>query len=260
MLARVDLSLSRRALGVGRAWRALGTDRRLACGAALGLFVTLFLPWYSQTVTAPGVSATMTMHVTVSGWQALSGVGVVLALVAVGVPTWLLVRAARWRGAARPYQLRAKRLDGVVLQLLGLLSVVLTAIAMIDHTGTTHHAPARTSSGIGWGLVFTLVCAIALMAVGVRTRAVVDAERRADVAGESGDAGRDAREAGAAGEPWTEAAPEREAQDGSDVATARAQRARERTRARRRRAAEDGATGHVWARTHPEPLGLDHRD
>ena len=37
---------------VARAWRGLPPERRLAAGAALGLFVTLFLPWYQETVIA----------------------------------------------------------------------------------------------------------------------------------------------------------------------------------------------------------------
>lgn len=222
MLARVQLSVSRRALGAGRAWQALGADRRLACGAALGLFVTLFLPWYSQTVTAHGVSGTLALHATLSGWQALSVVGVVVLLASIGVPVWLLGHAARWRRLAAAHHLRATRVDGFVLQFVGLLCVVATAIGMIDHAGSTDGALARTSSGIEWGLVLALVCAVALMALGVRTKAAADAEGRAQAGG--------------------------------------AEPVRAPAQARRRRADDDRAAGHVRPRTHPEPLWLDHRD
>ena len=42
---------------VARAWRELPPERRLAAGAAIGLFLTLFLPWYQETVVAAGKSA-----------------------------------------------------------------------------------------------------------------------------------------------------------------------------------------------------------
>ncbi len=70
-------------------WRSLPQDRRLAAYACGGLFVTLFLPWYQETVVAVGRSASASL----TGWQAFSFVEGAVLLVAVAVLVLLFQRA-----------------------------------------------------------------------------------------------------------------------------------------------------------------------
>src|SRR5436305_617908 len=58
---------------VVRSWRALDPKQRLAGYAAFGLFIGLFLPWYSQTVVAGGAKAPVQARsVSLNGWDAFS--------------------------------------------------------------------------------------------------------------------------------------------------------------------------------------------
>src|SRR5438046_8841814 len=79
---------------IARAFRALPHERRLAAYGALGLFVTLFLPWYQETVIVPSASANLqAASVTLTGWGAFSFVEAALLLVAAGVLILLFQRA-----------------------------------------------------------------------------------------------------------------------------------------------------------------------
>src|SRR5579862_6309404 len=75
---------------VVRASRALPPERRPAAIAAIGLFLSLFLPWYSEAIVAPGKGAAT---LSVTGWGAFSWVEAAVLLVAIGVLTLLFFRA-----------------------------------------------------------------------------------------------------------------------------------------------------------------------
>ena len=54
---------------LGRAWRALGPEQRLAAIASIGLFVSMFLHWYSAGIgRVPGVR----FRSAVNAWQAFA--------------------------------------------------------------------------------------------------------------------------------------------------------------------------------------------
>src|SRR4051812_20207443 len=76
-----------------RAWGSLPGERRLASLAAVGLVVTLFLPWYQETVIASGGSALRSASASLTGWGAFSFVEAAVLLVAAGVLGLLFVRA-----------------------------------------------------------------------------------------------------------------------------------------------------------------------
>src|ERR1700729_2879641 len=79
---------------VARAWQGLPPERRLAAGAAVLLFLTLFLPWYQETVIAGGTPAKLqSVSASLTGWGAFSFVEAAVLLVAVSVLTLLFVRA-----------------------------------------------------------------------------------------------------------------------------------------------------------------------
>ena len=75
-----------------RAWRVLPYERRLAAAAAVGLFVSLFLPWYQRDgARRPAQPAA---NASVTGWGAFSFVEAAILLVAV------------WRPDARSFSAR----------------------------------------------------------------------------------------------------------------------------------------------------------
>ncbi len=62
--------------------RQMHGRRVLAAAAAAGLLISLFAPWYRETVVAPGVTGLRTLTLTRSGWQAFSGTELLILIVA----------------------------------------------------------------------------------------------------------------------------------------------------------------------------------
>ncbi|MDQ6606158.1 MAG: hypothetical protein M3Z06_06370, partial [Actinomycetota bacterium] len=149
---------------VAHAWRVLPHERRLAGGAALGLFVSLFLPWYQETVIAPGKTKLQSVSASVTGWGAFSFVEAAVLLVAVGVLTLLIQRAE-----GRAFHLPGG--DGGVVMLAGFWTCVLVIWRIFDKQGTSSHQQYATTSGIEWGIFVALAVAVFLTYMGSRIRA-----------------------------------------------------------------------------------------
>jgi hypothetical protein len=145
------------------AWRRLPHERRLAALAALGLFVTLFLPWYQETVIASGVTSLRSVSASLTGWAAFSFVEAAVLLVAGGVLTLLFVRA---EGQA----FHVPGGDGGVITAAGVWTCVLIVWRMFDKEGTTGHGQYATASGIEWGIFIALGVAGVLAYAGTRIR------------------------------------------------------------------------------------------
>jgi hypothetical protein len=149
---------------VGRAWRSLPGERRLAAGAAIGLFVTLFLPWYSVT----GVTGGHPASATVSGWHAFSFVEAAVLLVAGGVLT-LLFRRAEGRAFHIPGG------DGWTITAAGVWAAVLVVWRIFDKQ-SVRVTSGTAISGVEWGIFLALAIAILLAYAGSRVRAAHAAE------------------------------------------------------------------------------------
>ena len=152
-----------------RVWRGLSSERRLAAFAALGLFVTLFLPWYQETVIARGVTSLRSLSDSLTGWGAFSFVEAAVLLVAAGVLLLLFVRA---EGEA----FHVPGGDGTVITAAGAWACVLIIWRMFDKEGTTGHGLYSTSSGIEWGIFVALAVAGLLTYAGTRIRLAHDPE------------------------------------------------------------------------------------
>jgi hypothetical protein len=152
-----------------RVWRALSAERRLAAFAAIGLFVTLFLPWYQETVIARGVTSLRSLSESLTGWGAFSFVEAAVLLVATGVLLLLFVRA---EGEA----FHVPGGDGSVVTAAGAWACVLIIWRMFDKEGTTGHGLYSTSSGIEWGIFVALAVAGLLTYAGTRIRLAHDPE------------------------------------------------------------------------------------
>lgn len=150
---------------VMRAWRAMPHERRLAAYAAVGLFLTLFLPWYQETVIAPGKATKLqSASATLTGWGAFSFVEAAVLLVAAGVLTLLFQRAE-----GRAFHLPGG--DGWVITAAGLWTCVLVVWRIFDKQGTNSHGRFATTAGIEWGIFIALAAAAFLTYAGSRIRA-----------------------------------------------------------------------------------------
>jgi hypothetical protein len=148
------------------AWRVLPHERRLAAYASLGLFVTLFLPWYQETVIVPGAGGKgpAAASTSVTGWAAFSFVEAAVLLVAVGVLTLLFHRAE-----GRAFHLPGG--DGWVITAAGAWACLLVVWRIFDKQSTSIHGAGASISGIEWGIFVALVVAGFLVYGGSRIRA-----------------------------------------------------------------------------------------
>jgi hypothetical protein len=166
---------------VGRAFRALAPERRRAAYAALGLFVTLFLPWYQETVVARGTLKTGSESLT--GWGAFSFVEAAVLVVAVAVLVLLFQRAE-----GRAFHIPGG--DGGAIAAAGGWTCVLIVWRIFDKQGVSSNNAYATSSGIEWGIFVALAVAGLLTYAGVQIRAAHQPEP--PLPGEEPDAARGA--------------------------------------------------------------------
>ena len=132
--------------------------------AALALVVTLFLPWYQETVIARGTTANLsTVSASLTGWGAFSFVEAAVLLVAAAVLVLLFTRA---EGAA----FHVPGGDGGVVTAAGVWTCLLIVWRMFDKEGTTGHGLYETASGVEWGIFIALGMAALLTYAGSRIR------------------------------------------------------------------------------------------
>jgi hypothetical protein len=146
-----------------RVWRELPFERRLAAVAALALFLTLFLPWYQETVIAGGVTSLRSVTASLTGWAAFSFVEAAILLVSAGVLALLFIRA---EGGA----FHVPGGDGGVITAAGVWTCVLIIWRIFDKEGTSGHGQLATTSGIEWGIFIALGVAGILTYAGTRIR------------------------------------------------------------------------------------------
>jgi hypothetical protein len=146
-----------------RAWRELPQERRLAAMACCGLCLTLFLPWYQETVFANGVKSLQSASSSLTGWGAFSFVEAALLLVAAGVLVLLFSRA---EGQA----FHVPGGDGGVITAAGLWTCVLIVWRVFDKQGTSRHGQVAYTSGIEWGIFVALGVAAVLTYAGSQIR------------------------------------------------------------------------------------------
>ena len=158
-------AVSRSILGrLVHAWRILPPERRLAAVAALGLFVTLFLPWYQETVITAGVGTKFAVpSASLTGWAAFSFVEAAVLLVAIAVLVLLFVRSE-----GRAFHVPGG--DGGVIFAAGLWTGVLILWRVFDKSSTIGHGQYVTTSGVEWGIFMALGIAGLLAYAGSRIK------------------------------------------------------------------------------------------
>lgn len=141
------------------AYQALDRDQRFAAGAALGLLLTMFLPWYEKSVVVPGSRSFATD--TISAFGAVSFVEAAIFLVSSGVLALLLARADQ-----RPFHLPGG--DGTVIFAAGIWATLLIFYRVFDRPDISGEGG---TVGIQWGFFVAFVAAGALAVAGQRIRA-----------------------------------------------------------------------------------------
>ena len=148
-------------------FRALEASQRLAAYASLGLVVTMFLPWYSKSVTAIVTrgkdQALASRSDGLSAWTAFSFVEAATLLVAAGV-LLLLFR----RGEGRAFHLPGG--DGTVIAAGGGWAAFLIFYRLLDQPAAETTRTLTTNYGLRWGIFFALGAALFLASTGVRLR------------------------------------------------------------------------------------------
>src|SRR5436190_9609822 len=167
------------------AWRALERERRLVAAAALGLFLSMFLPWYSKTATLVQNGKALSAETSLNAFQAFSWVEAAVLLVSAGVLAMLLARAER-----RAFQLPGG--DGFIAMLAGAWAAVLIFYRLLDKPGLQGNEKISATVGVKWGIFIALLVALGLLYAGERLRASDRARREPMPAGEPPDAGGDA--------------------------------------------------------------------
>jgi hypothetical protein len=142
---------------LSHAWAAMSRDQRIAAISAVGLLVTMFLPWYGLQSLNPKTRAIYSHNINAFG--DVSFVEAAVFLVAAGVLVLLFARAE-----GRDFNMPGG--DGTIVALAGGWAVVLIFYRVFDRPGG-HGYPV----GIQWGFFLAFVAAGSLAYAGWRMRA-----------------------------------------------------------------------------------------
>lgn len=145
-------------------WRAMAPEQRMASGAALGLFASMFLHWYSKTDTLVVHGAAKATQTSLSAFQAFSFVEAAVLLVSAGVLTMLFARAS-----GRAFQLPGG--DGLIVMIAGGWTAVLVFYRLLDKPGVQGNERVTATVGVEWGIFIALLLALSLVYAGGRMRA-----------------------------------------------------------------------------------------
>lgn len=144
------------------AWRALPREQRLAALGAVGLFCSLFLPWYEETRFFADAKVTGVVHATVTH-SAISHFTFIEAaelLTVAGVLGLLFMR-----GESRAFHLPGG--DGTIITAAGVWSLLLVVWRFFDKPNFGSNATA----GLHWGVLGPLIASAAIIYAGLRIRA-----------------------------------------------------------------------------------------
>jgi hypothetical protein len=133
-----------------RAFRALGREQRISALAALALWITMFLPWYSETGVAHDKSGSAAVSLSLSAWNAFGLVQVLVLALSLGTFAFLFARGER-RALGAPLGETS-----IVVLTAGALAAVLIIYGMFDRPG----GGVGISTGVEWGIFLALLAAI----------------------------------------------------------------------------------------------------
>jgi hypothetical protein len=150
---------------LAHAYRALTPEQRLAALTALGLFVSMLLPWYSKTDTLVVRGAAKASETSLSAFQAFSFVEAAVLLVSAAVLGTLFARAE-----GRDFPLPGG--DGVIVMIAGGWAALLIFYRLLDKPGLQGNERVTATVGVEWGIFIALLLALGLTYAGGRMRAL----------------------------------------------------------------------------------------
>lgn len=145
-----------------RAWEELSPEHRHAGLAAVGLVLSLFLPWYRKSLfVLTDEGQLVAGSESLSSFEVISFVEGAVMLVAVGVLALIYTRAR-----SLPFHLPGG--DGTVIAAGGAWAALLLVVRLFDKPDVEGRA---VTVGIEWGWFVAVVLAAMLVATGLRLRA-----------------------------------------------------------------------------------------
>jgi hypothetical protein len=147
------------------AWRALAPEQRLGALTSLGLFASMFLPWYSKTDTLVVHGVPKAAETSLSAFQAFSFVEAAVLLVSAAVLFMLFAR-----GEGRLFQLPGG--DGTIVMIAGGWIALLIFYRLLDKPGLQGNERVTATVGVEWGIFIALLLALGLAYAGARMRAL----------------------------------------------------------------------------------------
>ena len=149
---------------IGRNWRALTSEQRLAAIAAILLLLSMLLPWYQETGNAIVGGKLERIDDAKSAFGVYSFVEAAIFVVVVGVIALLWARAER-----RTFHLPGG--DGTVILGAGLWVMFLIFYRQLDKPNGRKEGLIQTSIGVQWGIFIAFLLGALLAYAGYRIRA-----------------------------------------------------------------------------------------
>jgi hypothetical protein len=148
---------------IGRDWRALSSEQRLAAVAALLLLLSMLLPWYQETGNAIVGGKLERIDDAKSAFGVYSFVEAAIFVVVVGTIALLWARAER-----KAFHLPGG--DGTVIMGAGLWVMFLIFYRQLDKPDGRKEGLIQTSIGVEWGIFIAFLLGALLAYAGYRIR------------------------------------------------------------------------------------------
>jgi hypothetical protein len=150
---------------IGRNWRALSPEQRLAAIAAIALLLSMLLPWYQETGNALVNNGKSLQRIddAKSAFGVYSFVEAAIFVVVVGVIALLWARSER-----KAFHLPGG--DGTVIMGAGLWVMFLIFYRQLDKPNGRKEGLIQTSIGVQWGIFVAFLLGGLLAYAGYRIR------------------------------------------------------------------------------------------
>jgi hypothetical protein len=149
---------------IGRDWRALTSEQRLAAVAAILLLLSMLLPWYEETGNAIVGGKLERIDDAKSAFGVYSFVEAAIFVVVVGTIALLWARAER-----KAFHLPGG--DGTIIMGAGLWVMFLIFYRQLDKPDGRKEGLIQTSVGVQWGIFIAFLLGALLAYAGYRIRA-----------------------------------------------------------------------------------------
>jgi hypothetical protein len=146
---------------IGRNWRALGSEQRLATVAALALLLSMLLPWYRESETLVVKGQAEKVVTSLNAFAVYSFVEAAIFVVAVGVLVLMWTRAER-----KAFHLPGG--DGTVVMGAGLWVMFLIFYRQFDRP---NRSGVNADVSVNWGIFIAFLIGALLAYAGYRIRA-----------------------------------------------------------------------------------------